>query len=324
MENRLDFSSVSVLIIGDLMLDKYFFGTVNRISPEAPVPVVKVTHEKNVLGGAGNVANNIVNLGVETYLIGAVGKDSNKDIIKKLLNDKHINYYLLERDLPTITKVRIIGNNQQIVRMDFEEIKLLEQNELEKIKKYILSLINRVNCLIISDYGKGMITFELSRFIINQAKKKNVPVIVDPKGNNWNKYEGATIITPNLKELSDLLNLEIANNDKEIEIYGQKIREKYKLPYLLITRSEKGMSLIMKNEVYHIRSKAKEVYDVSGAGDTVVAILAAFISLGFNILDAVKIANIAAGIVVGKIGTAPITLEELLAFYKMKKEVYHE
>ncbi len=311
MLDKLDFSNASVLVLGDLMLDKYYFGNVNRISPEAPVPVVKVNREEYTLGGAGNVVNNIINLKAKAYIIGAIGKDSNKSVIKQLLDEKQVNYHLLERNLPTITKIRVVGEHQQIVRIDFEEIKPLEQKELERVKQYILSLINKVDCLVISDYGKGMVTFELSQFVINQAKEKNLPVIVDPKGNDWSKYKGATIITPNLKELSDLLKIEIKNKDNDIEKYGQEVREKYDLTYLLVTRSEKGMSLMTENKVYHIRSEAKEVYDVSGAGDTVVATLATAISARINILDAVKIANTAAGIVVGKIGTTPITLDEL-------------
>ncbi|WP_163329270.1 bifunctional D-glycero-beta-D-manno-heptose-7-phosphate kinase/D-glycero-beta-D-manno-heptose 1-phosphate adenylyltransferase HldE [Desulfurobacterium thermolithotrophum] len=311
MIGELDFSNASVLVLGDLMLDKYYFGNVNRISPEAPVPVVKVNREEYTLGGAGNVVNNIINLKAKAYMIGAIGKDSNKSVIKQLLDEKQVNYHLLERDLPTITKIRVVGEHQQIVRIDFEEIKPLEQEELEEVKQYILSLINKVNCLVISDYGKGMVTFDLSQFVVNQAKEKNLPVIVDPKGSDWDKYRRATIITPNLKELSDLLKIEIKNDDEEIETYGQEVRKKYGLTYLLVTRSEKGMSLITENEVYHIRSEAKEVYDVSGAGDTVVATLATAMSTGINTLDAVKIANTAAGIVVGKIGTAPVTLDEL-------------
>ena len=311
MIDDLDFSKVSILVVGDLMLDKYYFGDVNRISPEAPVPVVKVNHEKYTLGGAGNVVNNIVNLGAKAFVIGIVGKDPNKLVIKQLLDEKRVNYYFLERDLPTTTKIRIIGEHQQMLRVDFEEIKPLEYEELDNVKQYILSLINKVDCLIISDYGKGMITFELSQFIIKRAKEKKLPVIVDPKGIDWNKYIGATIVTPNLRELSNLLSRKVKNEDKEVENFGQEVREKYGLTYLLVTRSEKGMSLITENEVYHIRSEAKEVYDVSGAGDTVVATLATAISAGINILDAVKIANTAAGIVVGKMGTAPITLDEL-------------
>ncbi|SNR60774.1 bifunctional D-glycero-beta-D-manno-heptose-7-phosphate kinase/D-glycero-beta-D-manno-heptose 1-phosphate adenylyltransferase HldE [Desulfurobacterium atlanticum] len=322
MFDKLDFSNASVLVLGDLMLDKYYFGNVNRISPEAPVPVVKVNREEYTLGGAGNVVNNIINLKAKAYMIGAVGEDSNKSVIKQLLDEKQVKYHLLERDLPTITKIRVVGEHQQIVRIDFEEIKHLEQEEIERVKEYILTLINKVDCLVISDYGKGMVNFELSQFVINQAREKNLPVIVDPKGNDWSKYKGATIITPNLKELSDLLKIEIRNDDKEIETYGQEVREKYNLKYLLVTRSEKGMSLIAENEVHHIRSEAKEVYDVSGAGDTVVATLATAISAGINISDAIKIANTAAGIVVRKIGTAPITLDELknaLKVYRNRK-----
>ncbi len=311
MLDKLDFSNASVLVVGDLMLDKYYFGDVNRISPEAPVPVIKVNREVYTLGGAGNVVNNVVELKAKAYVIGAIGKDSNKSVIRQLLDEKQINYHLLERDLPTITKIRVVGGHQQIVRIDFEEIESLEQEELEEVKQYVLSLINKVNCLVISDYGKGMITYELSQFIINQARKRNLPVIVDPKGSNWDKYRGATVVTPNLKELSDLLKIEIKNDDKEIEYYGQEVRKKYGLMYLLVTRSEKGMSLITEDKAYHIKSEAREVYDVSGAGDTVVAALAAAISVGVEISDAIKIANVAAGVVVGKIGTAPVTLDEL-------------
>jgi len=322
MLSRLNFTNTSVLVIGDLMLDKYYFGNVNRISPEAPVPVVKVNFSKYTLGGAGNVVNNIVNLKAKVCLIGTVGKDQNREILKQLLEEREINYYLLERDLPTITKIRIIGGHQQILRIDFEEIVFLNEEETKIIKQHIMSAINKVKCLVVSDYSKGVVSPELSQFIIEKAHKISLPVVVDPKGKDWTKYKGATIITPNLKELSDVLNVEIKNEDEEIERYGQEVKEKYNLEYLLATRSEKGMSLITKEGVFHIRSEAKEVYDVSGAGDTVVATLATAMATGFDILDAVKLANTAAGIVVSKIGTAPITLEELkktLKGYKNKK-----
>jgi D-beta-D-heptose 7-phosphate kinase/D-beta-D-heptose 1-phosphate adenosyltransferase len=179
------------------------------------------------------------------------------------------------------------------------------------LKQYIMSVIDRVNCLVISDYGKGVISPELSQFIIREAQKRSLSVVVDPKGKDWTKYKGATVITPNIKELSDVLNIDVKNEDDEVEKYGREVRKKYNLEYLLVTRSEKGMSLITEEKVYHIRSEAKEVYDVSGAGDTVVATLATAMGAGFDILEAVKLANTAAGIVVSKIGTASITLEEL-------------
>ena len=311
MFSRLDFTKASILVVGDLMLDKYYFGSVNRISPEAPVPVVKVNFSKYTLGGAGNVVNNIVNLNAKVNVAGIIGKDQNGKILRELLEEKKVDYYLLERDLPTITKVRIIGGHQQIVRIDFEEIVFLNEEELKQIKQYIMSVIDRVNCLVISDYGKGVISPELSQFIIREAQKRFLSVVVDPKGKDWTKYKGATVITPNIKELSDVLNIDVKNEDDEVEKYGREVRGKYNLKYLLVTRSEKGMSLITEEKVYHIRSEAKEVYDVSGAGDTVVATLATAMGAGFDILEAVKLANTAAGIVVSKIGTAPITLEEL-------------
>ncbi|WP_022854408.1 bifunctional D-glycero-beta-D-manno-heptose-7-phosphate kinase/D-glycero-beta-D-manno-heptose 1-phosphate adenylyltransferase HldE [Thermodesulfatator atlanticus] len=332
MLSDLDFTDVSILVVGDLMLDKYYFGSVNRISPEAPVPIVEVNSSKYTLGGAGNVLNNIINIKAKAYVVGTIGRDPNREILKQLLEERKVNYYLLERDLPTITKVRVIAGHQQVVRIDFEEIKFLDNKESKKIEQYILSIIDKVNCLVVSDYGKGVICPELSRFIIELAYEKDFPVVVDPKGKNWSKYKGATIVTPNLKELSDVLNVEVKNEDGEIEKYGKEVRKKYNLKYLLVTRSEKGMSLIAEDKVYHISSEAKEVYDVSGAGDTVVATLATAMSAGFSILNAVKLANTAAGIVVSKIGTAPITLEELkeaLRGYKNKKvkslkELIHE
>ena len=311
MLNNLDFSKASILVVGDIILDKYYIGEVNRISPEAPVPIVKINQVKETLGGAGNVANNVANLKAKTYLIGAVGNDLEKNNIFSLLKEKKINHSLLKRNVPTTTKIRVLSRNQQIVRIDFEDIKYLSNSEEHILKSKILRIIKRINCIIISDYNKGLITENLSKFLIEIAREKDIPVIVDPKGNNWYKYKKATIITPNIKELSQIVGNEIKNEDKEIEYYGKIIREKHEIEYLLVTRSEKGMTLISKNEIFHIKSRAKEVYDVSGAGDTVVAVLSSAISSGFDILDAVHIANVAAGIVVTKIGTAPINLKEL-------------
>jgi D-beta-D-heptose 7-phosphate kinase/D-beta-D-heptose 1-phosphate adenosyltransferase len=307
----IDFSKASVLVIGDIMLDKYYIGEVNRISPEAPVPVVNVINESKTLGGAGNVSNNISELKAYSYIIGYAGKDINKDYITQMLEEKNIDYFLLELDIPTIAKIRIIGGNQQIVRVDFEKIKLLTKKEKKQIKRHILSIIDKFKCIVISDYGKGMIDQDISKFIIDESNKRNIPIVVDPKGDNWNKYKNATIITPNVKELSDVIKKKINNKDEEIEYYGSKIRKKYNLQFLLVTRSEKGMTLISEEEIYHIKSEAKDVYDVSGAGDTVVATLATALSSNIDILNAVKLANIAAGIVVTKLGTAPITFEEL-------------
>jgi D-beta-D-heptose 7-phosphate kinase/D-beta-D-heptose 1-phosphate adenosyltransferase len=308
-----DFSKTYVLIVGDLMLDKYHFGQVNRVSPEAPVPVVRVKQSTYTLGGAGNVVNNLYHLGANACLIGMVGNCANGNSVKNLLDERKVKYRLLTRQSPTITKVRIIGDHQQIVRVDFEEIQFLSQDELETVKDYIDEFLDNINCVVISDYGKGMVCESLSRFVINRAKERSLSVLVDPKGNDWEKYRGATMITPNVKELAGAAGKELANEDREIEILGNEIRKKYDIKYLLVTRSERGMTLLSENGSHHIRSEAREVYDVSGAGDTVVATVAAALSAGLDVEEAVKIANKAAGIVVGKLGTAPVSIDELKA-----------
>ena len=171
-------------------------------------------------------------MNAKVYVAGIIGKDQNGKILRELLEEKKVDYYLLERDLPTITKVRIIGGHQQIVRIDFEEIVFLNEEELKQIKQYIMSVIDRVNCLVISDYGKGVISPELSQFIIREAQKRFLSVVVDPKGKDWTKYKGATVITPNIKELSDVLNINVKNEDDEVEKYGREVKEKYNLKYL--------------------------------------------------------------------------------------------
>jgi len=306
-----DFSKSSVLIVGDLMLDKYHFGQVNRVSPEAPVPVVRVKQSTYTLGGAGNVVNNLYHLGANACLIAMVGNCANGNLVKNLLDERKVKYRLLTRQCPTITKVRIIGDHQQIVRVDFEEIEFLSQDELETVKGYVDEFIDNINCVVISDYGKGMVTNELCKFLMDRAGENSIPILVDPKGNDWEKYRGATMITPNVKELAGAAGKELANDDKEIEICGNEIRRQYDIKYLLVTRSERGMTLLSENGSYHIRSEAREVYDVSGAGDTVIATLSLALASGANLAEAAKLANIAAGIKVSKIGTAPVHFKEL-------------
>jgi len=307
----LEFTKSSVLVIGDLMLDKYHLGRVDRISPEAPVPVVNVRETRITLGGAGNVVNNICTLGGRACIIAIIGNCANGQQAKLMLNERNVQYRLLTRQNQTITKVRIIGEHQQIVRVDFEDIVWLSPKELNTAKSYLKYFENQVNCVVISDYGKGMISNQFCRHTIEWARRHSLPVLVDPKGNNWEKYRGATMITPNVKELSGVVASELPNEDAVIESWGKRVREEFDLDYLLVTRSEKGMSLISAHGPYHIRSAAREVYDVSGAGDTVIATVAAGLSVGMTVMNAVQAANRAAGIVVGKLGTAPIYIEEL-------------
>ncbi len=307
-----NFSKGSVLVVGDIMLDVYYFGGVSRISPEAPVPIVKIADKKNTLGGAANTIKNIASLGAKSYLIGTVGKDNNKIILNNLLNNMNIEAILIDVDTPTITKTRIISANQQILRLDFEEVKKINNNITTKIKNGVERFIRKVQAVVISDYGKGMCTFGLCQYLINRANELKIPIVIDPKGQDWRKYKGSTILTPNIGELSEVVGKNVLNNDKDIENYGLKILDKFDLKYLVVTRSEKGISLISRKEIYHFEAKAKEVFDISGAGDTVVGTLSVLLANDFNLIEAVKYANSAAGIVVSKFGTAPITYEEFL------------
>ena len=316
----LDFSKVRVLIVGDIMLDRYYYGSVSRISPEAPVPVVAVESDIFTLGGAGNVANNIAGLKAKCRVFAAAANDSSGKKLYGLLDDIGTSYSFIDTGAPTTTKLRVIGEKQQIVRVDFEEIKPITSLLLDSLKDEILRYIGDCDCIVISDYGKGICTPDMCGFVISEAKKVAKPVVVDPKGSDWSKYNGATIITPNVKELGEAIGAHVKNYDYDIVSAGQSIREKYAIDYLIVTRSEKGMTIISGDSYKHIPTKAREVFDVSGAGDTVVAATAVALGAGCGVEEAVETANTAAGIVVGKIGTAPITADELM--FAVNCEVY--
>lgn len=307
----LDFSNSKILIIGDVMLDKYYFGSVERISPEAPVPIVNILKEESRLGGAANVANNIASLGGQTLLCGVVGHDFFGREIERLSRQKNIKTSLLKSEYPTITKARIIGGKQQIVRVDYADQNKLKSDGVRLLKETVNNQLHEYDILVISDYGKGLISEELCTSLIRNARKFGKKIIVDPKGKNWKKYSGAEIVTPNVKELSDIVGYTVPNTDRAIEKAGREAIEAHQLTALLVTRSEKGMSLISNMPPLHIPTHSEEVFDVSGAGDTVVATLSICLASGFNIIDAMKTANIAAGIVVKKIGTATLTIDEL-------------
>ena len=308
---NLDFSNTNILVIGDIMLDKYFFGQVKRISPEAPVPVVNITKETSTLGGASNVANNIVSLGGNVCLCGAIGEDYHGRELIKLTEEKNIITNFIKTSNPTITKSRIIGERQQIVRLDFEEKLCIAESTEKQYLKGLNPLIDKSDIVIISDYAKGFITPSLCSSIISYCNKTNKKVIIDPKGKDWNKYKGAWIITPNVKELSEISEEEVDNIDFDITKSAQTILHKYKINQLLVTRSEKGMSLCSHKESTHIPTHSEEVFDVSGAGDTVVATLSLAIAQEINIKEAIHIANVASGIVIKKMGTASLTINEL-------------
>lgn len=301
-----------VLVIGDLMLDTYHIGDVKRISPEAPVPIVRINRSYSVLGGASNVARNLLGLGCVPSVIGLLGNDPNGKVMQDMFTELGINVLFDYTEYPTITKTRIIGNNQQVVRVDFEQ----DRGELSpENEKHLLEAIEQfmplVDIIVISDYGKGVCNETICKRVISTAHSLQKQVIVDPKGSNWDKYHDATIITPNLKEISDVFGAEIKNKDEQIHQAAQAVIGRYNLTSLLVTRSEKGMSYIDTSTAKTIPTEAREVYDVSGAGDTVVATLAATLAAGLPVLEAIYIANKAAGIVVGKMGTCPITFDEL-------------
>lgn len=316
--HSLGFSNSSVLVVGDVILDKYHFGKVRRISPEAPVPVVEVERSMFTLGGAGNVANNIAHLGGKSYLFGTAGNDTNKTILLDLLNKINVEVFLCETNIPTTTKVRVIGEHQQIVRLDFEEVQEIQGDSYRWIRESIDTVIGKVGAVVISDYGKGVCSPELCRYVIDRGNSRGIFIVVDPKGKDWTKYTGATVVSPNVKELSEVVGRELPNINQEIEACGAEVMKRYDLKYLLVTRSEKGMTLISHDGVAHIPTEAKEVFDVSGAGDTVVATLSAAVATGIDIKLGVELANRAAGIVVSKIGTTPIKIEELVNSTKVE------
>jgi len=293
-------------------------GHAPRISPEAPVPVVHIDKTSMNLGGAGNVAINLASLGAKVTLTGLVGKDEDAENVRLLAEKYDIDGILLEVEEPTITKTRIVAGHQQIVRIDREKHFTLDEEEIRSLLDITEGLIGLHDVLVISDYGKGTLHPKLIKKLIAYCNKKHIPVLVDPKSADWKKYTGADWITPNLKELGEYLGKIIVNTDTDVAKASQKALKESGLPMLLVTRSEKGMTLANRKEILHIPAVAREVYDVSGAGDTVIAVIAAALASGWNDIDAVTLANVAAGSVVSKAGTVPVNLAELNELWKRK------
>ena len=301
------FNQAKVLVLGDVMLDRYWFGATNRISPEAPVPVVKVQDIEERACGAANVAMNIASLNVPVALHGLIGRDDAGNALDKLLNSHNIENHCVAVDThPTITKLRILSRHQQLLRLDFEEgfHNVDSQPLLTKLSQEITAY----GALILSDYGKG--TLESVQQMIQIARKANVPVLIDPKGTDFERYRGATLLTPNMSEFEAVVGH--CKDDDDIVAKGLKMIADFDLSALLVTRSEKGMTLLRPNQApYHLPTQAKEVYDVTGAGDTVISVLATAIADGRPYEEACYLANAAAGVVVGKLGTSTITPVEL-------------
>lgn len=310
-----NFKNIKIGVVGDLMLDDYIYGTVERISPEAPVPVVNVKEEKFVLGGAANVVNNLASLGAKTICFGVIGNDANGERLLGAFADKKIDVSGLIRDKErtTIVKRRIIGSNQQLLRIDWEDITPISTFLEYALLRNIESKIDELDAVILSDYDKGVLTPMVAKEIVRMCRDRGKIVTVDPKPKNALNYYGATSMTPNRKEAKECLGMERATNMEEI---GKELKKKLQLDNLLLTRSEEGMSLFIEDKIVNIPTFAKEVYDVTGAGDTVISVFTLAAASGVSWHEAAKIANTAAGVVVGKMGTSTVTKDEILEFYK--------
>ena len=295
-----------VLVVGDMMLDQYYYGSTNRISPEAPVPVVRVESVQDRAGGAGNVALNISALSGKVGICAMVGKDVAGRTLETFLSEQSVQNHLITTHLPTITKLRVLSQKQQLIRLDFEES--FHSIEPVILTQKIKETINKYNVMILSDYGKG--TLHGTKELIAYARSLNIPVLIDPKGSDFSIYRGASLITPNRKEFEAVVGA--CENNEEIIHKARLLVKQYDIGALLITRSEEGMTLVQNNgEHITIPTVAKEVYDVTGAGDTVIAVMAMAVSCGYDYISAMRLANAAAGVVVGKVGTATLTAQEL-------------
>jgi rfaE bifunctional protein kinase chain/domain len=309
-----------IAVIGDVMLDKYVYGTISRISPEAPVPVVEIEKTEYKLGGAANVANNIKALDAEPVLIGVIGNDYDSKYFLEVMKSLNLitNGIFKESGRPTTSKTRVIAHSQHVLRVDSEvKYDISEQTEL-KIYNFYKKNIKQFEAVIFQDYNKGVLKKELINKILNLSKKNNIPVYVDPKFQNFFEYKNVTVFKPNRKETADILAMKI-DGDESVKAAGKILLERLECEYLVLTRGEKGMMLFDKENdktvVLNIPTKARKVADVSGAGDTVIATLAVMLSGGANIKEAVSLANLAAGIVCEEVGIIPIYKNALINSY---------
>lgn len=304
----ISFDAVRVLVAGDVMLDRYWFGEVGRISPEAPVPVVKIEKMQELPGGAANVARNAAALGARASLLSVVGRDEAATKLKRLLSKEHVLAQLhRDRSISTTIKLRVIARKQQVVRIDFETTPSHEAlaSKLRDFRR----MLREADVVVLSDYGKGGLTHIAE--MIGMARANGTPVLVDPKGDDYSRYRGATLITPNKQEFREVAGS--WKTEDELTRKAQALRRSLGVEALLITRSEEGMTLYRRGERLHVAAQAREVFDVSGAGDTVIATLGVMIGSGRDLAEAVDVANRAAGIKVGKFGTAVVYPHELFA-----------
>lgn len=307
------FAELTVLVVGDLMLDRYILGDVDRISPEAPVPVMRHVQRYEVPGGAANVAMNLAGLGCKTILAGFWGNDSEREELKGLLEKASVDTAsVVATSQPTISKTRILGRQQQLLRLDIESRERPSAGDCEQLTVNAERLASQVQAVVLSDYAKGALSVELCERVIRVARRAGVPVFVDPKTPDFSKYSGATTVCPNLGELSVATGVAVDEVEALLSA-GEGLRVEHDLQFLTVTMSEKGIRVLSDGDTYHSPTRAREVFDVSGAGDTVIATMTAALAGGLQMKTSVELANLAAGIVVGKMGTVPVARHELIA-----------
>ena len=301
-----EFGKARILVIGDVMLDRYWSGHAARISPEAPVPVVRVKASEDRVGGAGNVALNIAKLGGKVTLLGVVGDDAEGDTLRRLLEAEGVACdFVVERGIRSVCKLRVMAQHQQLIRLDFEETSLKFDSSALSAK--LGERLLKHDTVVFSDYGKGTLA-DVSAYI-TEAKQAGLKVLVDPKGADYQRYAQADVITPNLSELQAVVG--VAENEEDLIEKGRGLLRQYQIPNLLLTRGEAGMSLIQEAHVHSLPAQAKDVFDVTGAGDTVIAVMALGVALDIALYQAMYLANLAGGIVVGKLGTSTVSMREL-------------
>lgn len=317
------FKNVKVLIVGDVMLDKYLWGDVNRISPEAPVPVVSLRKIDYAAGGAANVAANVAGLGAKPFLIGLIGSDEGGEKIPEILENSGVSaeYLIKFACRRTTVKTRIIAHNQQIVRIDEETTEKLTEKLENQVWQEILKILDIADVVVISDYGKGLMSRELVMRLIMKAKQLGKIILVDPKGKDYSKYRGATIVTPNKFEAAEIGKLSETDELSLVETGNQLLKE-LDLNALLITRGEEGMTLFQQNaQPIHLKAMARHVFDVTGAGDTVIAAMAAGLGAGESFVSSAELSNIAAGLVVSEVGTTRVNVKDLKIAVKEYSEI---
>ncbi|MDB5020755.1 MAG: Bifunctional protein HldE [Pedobacter sp.] len=310
-----------ILVIGDLMLDHYIMGSATRLSPEAPVPIVNIERENKIIGGAANVASNLVDLGALVHLAGMTGNDTAGEEIIAILNTKSIDTHLVFKDdlRTTTVKTRVIASNHQIVRIDKEDTHEISRAIEEKFLKEILPYIAQCDVVVLSDYNKGLLTKSLSLKLIERCNELDKRIIVDPKGLDYSKYQGAFIIKPNRKELAEAAKMDKIHSREQLIDAAQVIFESTNASFLIVTLSEGGIAIITPEYCKILPVVATDVYDVTGAGDTVVATLSYCLALGFSIEEACSYANFAASIVIKQIGSATTTVEQIVSAIKTSK-----